>query len=286
MGGTGVGVGVGVAVGVAVGVGVDVGVDVAVGVAVAVGVGDAVAVGVGVGVDVGVGVWVAVGIGEGVGSGSAGCVGGTKGVTVGLGTNVATSGAASDCGIRLRSGVAVGTAGVLGLVHAANTDAVVARAINATAKATVIGFLFEAVLGCLSCGFMTRKCYTTRVHGDGGWHYAMAAVVAPMRAGDVVGSGLGSSLDRGDFESLLDAQYLRLIRGKVGTGMRGFRLDRSRGCQRGPFTLSMASRMSSVVPEYTASGTSIRTPYWPWDARTSYRSQELSRIVLKCQSIS
>ncbi len=149
----------------------------AVGVAVAVGVGVAVAVGVGVGVDVGVGVWVAVGIGEGVGVWSAGCVGGANGVTVGLGTNVASVGAASDCGIRLKSGVAVGTAGVLGLVHAANTDAVVARAINAAAKATVTGLLCEAILGCLSREFMTRKCYTTRVHGDGGWHSA-AAVVA------------------------------------------------------------------------------------------------------------
>ena len=136
----------------------------AVGVAVAVGVGVAVAVGVGVGVGDAVGV--AVGIGEGVGSGSAGCVGGTNGVTVGLGTDVATSGASSDCGIPLRSGVTVGTAGVLGLVHAANTDAVVVRAINATAKATVIGFLLEAIPGCPSREFMTRKCYTTRVHGD------------------------------------------------------------------------------------------------------------------------
>ena len=142
----------------------------AVGVAVAVGVGVAVAVGVGVGVGDGVSVGVAVGIGEGVGSGSAGCVGGTNGVTVGLGTDVATSGAASDCGIPLRSGVAVGTAGALGLVHAANTDAVVVRAINATTKATVIGFLLEAIPGCQSREFMTRKCYTTRVHGDGGWH--------------------------------------------------------------------------------------------------------------------
>ena len=141
----------------------------AVGVAVAVGVGDAVAVGVGVGVGDGDGVCVGVtvGIGDGVGPGSAGCVGGTKGVTVGLGTNVASVGAASDCGIPLRSGVAVGTAGALGLVHAANTDAVVVRAINATTKATVIGFLLEAIPGCLSREFMTRQCYTTRVQGDG-----------------------------------------------------------------------------------------------------------------------
>ena len=159
----------------------------AVGVAVAVGVGDAVAVGVDVGVGVGDGdaVGVAVGIGDGVGSGLEGCVGGTNGVTVGLGTDVATSGAESAFGIPLRSVVAVGTAGALGLVHAANTDAVVIRAINATAKATVIGFLLEAIRGCPSGEFMTRKYYTTRVHGDGGWHN-VAAAVAPEVADDVV----------------------------------------------------------------------------------------------------
>ena len=69
-------------------------------------------------------------------------------------------------------------------MHAANTDAVVVRAINATAKATVIGFLLEAILGCLSREFMTRKCYTTRVHGDGGCHDAKVA--ASMTTSDVV----------------------------------------------------------------------------------------------------
>ena len=150
----------------------------AVGVAVAVGVGDAVAVGVAVEVGIAVGVAAAVGIGEGVGVGSAGCVGGTKGVTVGLGTDVATSGAGSERCIPLRLVVAVGTAGsvaavgaagALGLVHAASTDAVAVRATSATAKATVIGFLLEAIRGCLSREFMTRKCYTTCVHGHGGW---------------------------------------------------------------------------------------------------------------------
>ena len=35
----------------------------------------------------------------------------------------------------------------------------------------------------------------------------MAAVVAPARACDVVGSGLGKSLDRGYVASLLDTQW-------------------------------------------------------------------------------
>ena len=142
------------------------GVGVGVAVGVAVGVGDAVAVGVGVGV--------AVGIGEGVGVGSTGCVGGTNGVTVGLGTDVATSGAASACGIPLRSAVAVGTAGMLGFVHARKRDAVVVRAISATAKATVIGFLLEAILGCLFAEFMTRRCYTTRERDDCRCHDTIA----------------------------------------------------------------------------------------------------------------
>ena len=96
---------------------------------------------------------------------------------MGLGTDVATSGAESACGIPLRSGLAGGAAGVLGLVHASSTDAVVVRAINAVAKATVIGFLLEAIFSCLRRGFMTRRCYTTREHDDGGCHYATAVAV-------------------------------------------------------------------------------------------------------------
>ena len=147
--------------------GVAVGVAVGVCVAVAVGVGDAVAVGMGVGV--------VVGIGEGVVSGREDCVGDTNGVTVGLGTDVATPGAESACGIPSWSGISVGAAGVLGLEHASSRDAVVVRATNATAKATVNGFLLDAILGCLAREFMTRRCYTTLGREDCRCHNTAAS---------------------------------------------------------------------------------------------------------------
>ena len=119
-------------------------------------------------------------------------VGGIYGVAVGA---VATAPPA---------GVAVSAAGSAGPLQASTVDAAAMRATIAPAMATVIGFLLEAILGCLSCGFMTRKCYTTPVHGDGGWH---CATVVAMRAGGAVGFELGSSLDRGDFESHLDKPW-------------------------------------------------------------------------------
>ena len=145
--GTGVGVGVGVAVGVAVGVGVDVGVAVGVAVAVAVGVGVAVAVAVGVAVGVRVGV--AVGKGDGVAVGSESCVGATYGVAVGFDTATSCIGVAVGSSVTAGRGVAVSTGGGAGLLHAMTTrDAAAPNASNAPVKATVIGLVLEAILGC------------------------------------------------------------------------------------------------------------------------------------------
>ena len=112
---------------------------------------------------------IALGVGVGISDWEIDGVGVSVGVSVG-----AIYGVAVGAGATTRpAGVGALAAGADGLVHANSTDAVVIRAINATVKATVIGFLSEAILGCPSRGFMTRKCYTTRGGGDGGCHGAM-----------------------------------------------------------------------------------------------------------------
>jgi len=155
-----------------------------------VGVNVAVAVGVGVDVEVTVGVCVGVAdaVGVGVEFGWSGCVGleedmtivlgvgisdwESEGVAVGVGVSVggiygvAVGASATAC----HAGVGVSDAGAAGLVHASTADVAANRATIDPAMATVIGFLLEAILGCLCRGFMTRKCYTARERDDGGCH--------------------------------------------------------------------------------------------------------------------
>lgn len=83
------------------------------------------------------------------------------------------------------TGDVVWVAGSAGLVQASTADATATRATIAATMATVIGLLLEAILGCASREFMTRKYYTTREHGDGGCRDAKLAV-ASMTTSDVV----------------------------------------------------------------------------------------------------
>ena len=106
----------------------------------------AAAVGTAVGVGMGIAVWESDGVGVWVGV----RVGARYGVAVGAAANAPTA------------GVAVSASGALGPVQASTTDAAATRATIAPVMATVIELLLVAFLGCLSRGFMTRKCYKTR----------------------------------------------------------------------------------------------------------------------------
>ena len=160
-----------------------------------------VAVAVGVGVDVEVAIGVCVGVADAVGVkvefGWSRCVGLEEDVTIELGVGLGTSDWESD-GVAVGVGVSVGAiygvavgasttaraarvcvsaGGSAGLVQASTADVAANRATIDPAMATVIGFLLGAILGCLFPEFMTRRCYTTREHDDGGCHYATAVAV-------------------------------------------------------------------------------------------------------------
>ena len=115
----------------------------------------------------------ALGVGVGISDWESDGVGVSVGVSVGGIYGVAVGASATAC----RAGVGVSAAGAAGLVHASTADMAANRATIDPAMATVIGFLLEAILSCLRRGFMTRRCYTTREHDDGGCHYATAVAV-------------------------------------------------------------------------------------------------------------
>ena len=116
---------------------------------------------------------IALGVCAGISDWESDGVGVSVGVSVGGIYGVAVGASATAC----RAGVGVSDAGAAGLVHASTADVAANRATIDPAMATVIGFLLGAILGCLFPEFMTRRCYTTREHGDGGCHYATAVAV-------------------------------------------------------------------------------------------------------------
>ena len=109
---------------------------------------------------------ISLGVGAGISDWESDGVGVSVGVSVGGIYGVAVGASATAC----RAGVGVSDAGAAGLVQASTADMAANRATIDPAMATVIGFLLEAILGCLCRGFMTRKCYTARDRADGGCH--------------------------------------------------------------------------------------------------------------------
>ena len=105
---------------------------------------------------------IASGVGVGISDRESDGVGVSVGVSVGGIYGVAVGASATAC----RAGVGVSVAGAAGLVDASTADMAANRATIAPAMATVIGFFLEAILGCLSRAFMTRRCYTTRELDD------------------------------------------------------------------------------------------------------------------------